>query len=255
MSKKYDEVMDRISLSDESRERIMNNIKKFGDDSNIIRFTNWKKYTAIAAALAVVVVGGSVIYMQSNVSKQMDGSTYLLDSAYESATEEAAEPDVAGGTKGAPSNDGAFKTEEATEGEYDISTTIANPIVEYNSLKELCDAAGFEIKELDNLPFKITSTSYTLIAGETAQIIYYGEGDNEICYRKALGSEDISGDYNTYNYQDTLEVNGNTITLKGTEANLFNLALWQDSTYTYSLYVTPNCSRDVYENMISSIVE
>ncbi len=247
LSKKYTEIMDKIVLSDDARNKIHKTIKEYNGDSKVVSFTNWKKYTAVAAALAVLVVGGSVIHMQST-TKSTDGSTILLENPSDRDTTgtynlESSKKEDAMLDETAP--------EEIAEGEMDSSTTIANPITEYANIGELSKAIGFDMEELNNLPFQPKSTFYATVAGDLAEIIYYGNNDSEeICYRKALGSEDISGDYNNYTVETTTEINGHTVTLKGYEAGLYNLALWSDGTYSYSLSLSPARAPEQLEAML-----
>ena len=67
---------------------------------------------------------------------------------------------------------------------------------------------------------------------------FYGEDGSDMLIRKALGTEDISGDYNEYAQIETVD----GVTLKG-ENDLFSLALWTDGTYTYSISVESTLSR------------
>ena len=59
---------------------------------------------------------------------------------------------------------------------------------------------------------------------------FYGENGSDMLIRKALGNEDISGDYNEYAQIETAD----GVTLKGAEGQ-FSLALWTDSGFAYSL--------------------
>ena len=61
---------------------------------------------------------------------------------------------------------------------------------------------------------------------------FYGEDGNDMFIRKAVGTEDCSGDYNTY----AQEIVVNDVTLKG-ENDAFCLAIWEKDGYTYSVSV------------------
>lgn len=87
-------------------------------------------------------------------------------------------------------------------------------------------------------------TAYTAIGGELAQIIYYGmDGDTELILRKSPGSEDNSGDYNTYENEQVMEIDGSSVTLKG-NADRWYLACWHDEEYSYSLSCNIGCDGD-----------
>ena len=79
-----------------------------------------------------------------------------------------------------------------------------------------------------------------MIGGTTAEITYYGEDDKAIRYRMAEGQKDISGDYTDYEYTSEEFHENGKITLKGHEDDSkYNLALWQDSHFSYSLQMEP----------------
>mgnify|MGYP003374893425 CR=1 FL=1 len=61
---------------------------------------------------------------------------------------------------------------------------------------------------------------------------FYGEDGTDMLIRKALGSKDISGDYNEYAQTETVD----GVTLKGADGQ-FSLAMWTDGDYTYSISV------------------
>ena len=58
-----------------------------------------------------------------------------------------------------------------------------------------------------------------------------------VLFRKAVGSEDISGDYNEYASVTEQDVNGRTVTLKG-DGKLTYLAIWTDGEFSYSVSVS-----------------
>jgi len=70
---------------------------------------------------------------------------------------------------------------------------------------------------------------------------FYGEDGSDMLIRKALGNEDISGDYNEYAQNKTVD----GVALKGVDEQ-FSLALWTDGNYTYSISVgTPLSQADM----------
>lgn len=71
-----------------------------------------------------------------------------------------------------------------------------------------------------------------------------------LTYRKAKGTEDISGDYNSYTYENTIEVFGKKVTLKGSDKDKISLAIWNDGTYAYSIMVGKEVSLKDMEKMI-----
>ena len=71
------------------------------------------------------------------------------------------------------------------------------------------------------------------IDGDLIQVIFR-KGDSRLFLRKALGSEDVSGDYNDYAVTQTVQVGENSVTMKGDGA-LVSLAIWTAGDYTYAV--------------------
>lgn len=114
------------------------------------------------------------------------------------------------------------------------SVSSGNGIAEAGSLAELSGITGFDIQELQGLPFTVVQTQYTAYGQDLAQIAYTGEGKS-VVYRKSPGTEDNSGDYTEYPTCITLSIHSISVQLKGTD-ELFYLAVWNNGGYSYSVY-------------------
>ena len=103
--------------------------------------------------------------------------------------------------------------------------------VDCGTLEEAIEMAGIEIsipeviKGYDDCTFRANKTDGMI------EVIFQND-DNEIRFRKGLGDEDISGDYNEYAQTETVD----GVTLKGADGQ-FSLALWTNGEYTYSISV------------------
>ena len=119
------------------------------------------------------------------------------------------------------------------------------------SLTELSQKAGYDVKDIpeSDIPFKVTSTSYTWCWNEFAQIVYEGD-NNSLTYRKTEMDEDISGDYNQYDQVSDITINGINVTVKG-NADLYYLATWHTKDYSYSI----SLNEGVTLKILSSIVQ
>lgn len=100
-----------------------------------------------------------------------------------------------------------------------------SPFQPCDTLNVAEEMAGFDL----TLPQ--TADGLEAIENEMIQA-FYGEDGSEMLIRKALGSEDISGDYNEYAQIETVD----GVTLKGVDGQFF-LALWTNGEYTYSISV------------------
>lgn len=88
-------------------------------------------------------------------------------------------------------------------------------------------------EEMAGFDLTLPKTADELEAVENEMIqAFYGEDGSDMLIRKAIGSEDISGDYNEYAQVETVD----SVTLKGADGQ-FSLALWTDDEYTYSISV------------------
>ena len=123
-------------------------------------------------------------------------------------------------------------------------------IAELDSAAALSAAVGFEEDDID-LQFTPEQTEYISYWHGLAEIDYTGEGKTAR-YRKAAGTEDCSGDYNVYTDVTEFEVGSMTVTLKG-EAGQYNLAIWTDGSYSYSLSLPDGLSLDDWQTLVNSI--
>lgn len=118
--------------------------------------------------------------------------------------------------------------EKGNEGE---NTQIPNPLTEHETLEELEKTVGFDIT-LPSVENNYKATDFIDISGETADV-RFSDSKNEITFRKAKGTEDISGDYNTYSSNKTIKVKDTDINVKGNDG--VNTATWQKDGFTYAL--------------------
>lgn len=130
-------------------------------------------------------------------------------------------------------------------------TMIANGMVEVTSREELSEAVGFPVKAAQTLPFFPQSILYTSYWGEMAQIDY-ANGPESACFRQSPGTQDNSGDWNEYPAQETIEVSGSSVTLKG-EKDAYTLAVWSDGTYSYSLSLTAGQTAEVWTHIVAGV--
>lgn len=127
---------------------------------------------------------------------------------------------------------------------------IANPVEECKSLDEAEEIAGFGI----SVPEGVEDSQECIISvinKELIEIQYTDADGNEICLRKAAGSEDISGDFSDYPEENTTQIGGNTVLLKGSDGNIMN-ATWTDGDYSYSVTCS-GLSEDQITGILSAL--
>lgn len=191
---KYEEIMDRIEVTPEMRQRVLSNVEaaRAGKKHRTMR-----QLFTMAACLAVVVCCWF-----------------------------------------------AWKPKQVQEP--GMMATAQIETVE--NIQALRKKTGLPLEDLTGIPFTVEQTEYVSYWDELAEIQYFGE-TNSLCYRKSQGTEDNSGDYNDYGQAETIEIAGNTVTLKG-DNDLYSLAQWTDGSYAYSLSATVPISREVFTALI-----
>ena len=128
---------------------------------------------------------------------------------------------------------------------------VVPDIVEYSSKSDLSSSVGFEVKDIKNIPFDVEEIQYISYWKDLAQIIYVGKY-NSITFRMSKGNEEVSGDYNEYEETKTYTLDSNSITLKGSKG-LYNLAIWKDDNFSYSLQLDVAMSEEDLSYIIESI--
>lgn len=115
------------------------------------------------------------------------------------------------------------------------TTQIPNPWTECATLADAAALTGYDFTVPDSVD-GYTDTSITVLTDEQLTEVQYTAGNDRLCLRKAPGSDDISGDYNQYAESNTVDVDGRSVTLQGSDGQV-QLATWQDGGYTYSIGV------------------
>lgn len=139
------------------------------------------------------------------------------------------------------------KTDDETAG--DDNVQIPNPWQEYKTVSEAAKAAGFGF----NAPEKIGKYSVSYVQAMDGIVeVTYADGGSEFCVRKGMGTDDISGDYNTYKNISEKKIGSSTITLRSNGDGV-NSAVWTDGSYSYSIYSGDELTAAFIEDIISSI--
>lgn len=133
----------------------------------------------------------------------------------------------------------------------DTQVQIPNPIVETEGIKELKESVSFDLKVPTVMPEGYEISDTAVIGGTLAQVRYLN-GTNEITYRMAEGTDDISGDYNTYEVIREVYVNDQSVMLKGNQEG-YQVATWTDGTYSYSITSEQPLSEEDFVMMIADV--
>lgn len=290
LSKKYNEIMDQVRVTDEMKQRVLQNVKERMEEnitagekaesegsehksgeaqkqehgktpetgkiihSRFLSYSRTSRYLSVAACIMMLLVGGLTVPRLLH-----RGNGLLPDSTSAAVGMEPGETMVGFAQPGAEEN------QDELGGQ--AGAMVGNGMVEVDSLAELSQVLGFSVPEIKNIPFEVTNTVYTNGWNEFAQVEYQGgamaenreegqmEGQaeaEEVMFRKARGTDDISGDYDAYSDVKEITVNETAVTLKG-ENGQYSLAIWQQDGFTYSLSYEPGGREDAFVMMIQSI--
>lgn len=133
---------------------------------------------------------------------------------------------------------------------------IANPFIDCESFEAAAEIAGFAI----TAPEGVEGYPNRMIQAVEADMIqvFYTTGDmavsdtESVLLRKAVGSEDVSGDYNEYGEVSEQDVDGLTVTLKGDGERVY-LAIWTDGDYSYSVSVSDGAGLDAILELVNGL--
>ncbi|MDO4620090.1 MAG: hypothetical protein Q4B09_05640 [Lachnospiraceae bacterium] len=194
-------------------------------------------FLLIAMALTVTACGSS-----------KSGKTESTISIAEDQTESQAQSGSAEAVIGAEQNSAA-STASSIEG-------IPNPFMEYASIEEAQEEAGFELtapESIDGYPQK----TIQVYENEPKMLeISYRKDEEEICIRKRASekgdAEDISGIYTEYTKSETYEQNDIFVTMKG-DLELYHVATWMDGDFNYSVYTDKGMTQEAMLKFVAEI--
>ncbi len=281
LSKKYNMIMEEINVTPDMRLRILKNIanqpnttqtyktdlsgkiiqlNRGETDSKHFRLNRSTVSIIAAAACTVLCIYGIYSHNISNVPKPSTPSHNVAVLPDDKSTESdnknsSGEYDTPSDTNGAVPGENtdntitaSENTEPSTEGEL---TMIASPFIDCNSIDEAAAITGFGMTVPDSVNGNEIDHIST-ISRDTIQVIYGAGHDNSTYIRKAEGSDDISGDYNTYRQKKQITVNGASVTLKGNNGKI-NVATWSSNGYSYSINVGKGFDESYITDLISMI--
>ena len=208
---KYDEIMEHLVVTEGMKQGILSNINEDSvKKKKVVTFASYQKQLGIAACFAVLVLAAFLT----------KGKFWNL-----------------------PQNKAS-----APASQEELAVGSSYGIVELEDTAALSEAVGFPVEDLTSLPFEVRQVTYCSYFNDFAEIDYTGDGQS-LSYRKARGTEDISGDYNEYQNEKHLTITGLDVLLKG-NSEKYTLVSWTDGTYAYTL----SFEQEVTEEEITAII-
>lgn len=124
------------------------------------------------------------------------------------------------------------------------TTQLPNPFTTCATLGEAEAQAGFSL----TLPDSGTPESISVLPHQMIQVCT----ESGLTIRKALGQEDVSGDYTDYPQVDTISSHGAALTLKGDGTRVM-VAVWTAGDYTYSIHSASGLSREAILSLAAAV--
>ena len=126
---------------------------------------------------------------------------------------------------------------------------IPNPLTEHETLADLAKTVGFDVT-LPTLDKAYKETAFIDISGTIADV-RFADDEDTITFRKAKGSDDISGDNKTYKENKTIAVKDVSVSVKGNDG--INTAIWQKDGFTYSFSSDKAMTQDALVKAIENL--
>lgn len=129
---------------------------------------------------------------------------------------------------------------------------MPNPIVEYDTVED----AVIHVGHLCTTPdiYARYNQKASVIADTLIQIVYSNDSGDILTLREeSRPSGDISGNYNVYSYNKTIEIDGNDVTIKGDSEDSIYLVTWNDGKYSHSLDYENGVSLEEVKTAVSAI--
>lgn len=211
--------------------------------------------TLLAVSLAACGGGGASSAAPAPESEPATTATSVAEStaASSAATAPASEPAA---ETPAPAAETPTPAAPAASDSATGAAQLPNPWVDYATQAEAEAGAGFAITLPVYVDDDYAAPVFRAMPGSMLEVVYNDRDANDhdrLCIRKGTGSEDISGDYNTYRYTGTLPVGDITVQVKGEEADDLNVATWQSGGYTYAITSTDDIDDRDLAAMIAAV--
>lgn len=261
MATKYNELMEKVVVTEEMRRRILQNLDAAQPQATprgrLIRWPYWKNAAGLAACAAVcalaVLMVPSILRREPEVLMQ-PGSSYASSGNLSASSGEA--PSQQEGASGAASQPGPAIVWYATPDAYASSEEqpslggnqqSGETVVHCETRAQLESTVGFSVEGVKYLPFMTARAEYAACGTDTAQIVYTGTGGETATWQKS--SEKVAAPVSQWKKSEALVLNGQTVVLYGTEKGYF-FAQWMNGGYHYSVTLSDGLAGADWESLL-----
>ena len=283
MENKYKEAMDHVQVTDEMRERIVENIEHREFMARTKRRNNIVRVASLAACL--VIVAGAGVAINNGL---LGGSKPASDSGLEVAADTSDSAETSSGSAADGTDQGLAREDYRTEsvddaaspakpandvgkgfeadsagkadGKNSDKTEVVRDMQEFRTAEELSKANTFDIKDLDTtlIPFAVKTADYRLIAG-ISEISYRDVEYDQVVYRMAKNSRLVADNYKK-NEDQIYDISGVYEDWK-TSVDCGNgwilkdnvLAIKTDGTYSYSIWSSMSMTESEWKTLLESV--
>lgn len=283
MENKYKEAMDHVQVTDEMRERIVENIEHREFMARTKRRNNIVRVASLAACL--VIVAGAGVAINNGL---LGDSKPASDSGLEVAADTSDSAETSSGSAADGTDQGLARENYSTEsvddaaspakpandvgkgpeadspgkagGKNSDKTEVVWDMQEFRTAEELSKANTFDIKDLDTtlIPFAVKTADYRLIAG-ISEISYRDVEYDQVVYRMAKNSRLVADNYKK-NEDQIYDISGVYEDWK-TSVDCGNgwilkdnvLAIKTDGTYSYSIWSSMSMTESEWKTLLESV--
>jgi ABC-type oligopeptide transport system substrate-binding subunit len=130
------------------------------------------------------------------------------------------------------------------------SVEIPSPFQDCDTMEDAAAISGFDMTAPENIS-GYSNRTIQAIENDMIQVIYENDDDN-ITIRKAVGTDDISGDSTEYTEVSDVDIDDLTVTLKGADGKT-NVAVWTNNGYAYSITSTSALDKITVSDLVSAV--
>lgn len=242
---KYQEVMERLTVSEQLRERTLKRVQQGAERRRRPKLLPLLPLAAAAVLVLALLPLGTQMLHRSGDSGTLTAGAVVEQAENAAMAEDAQAPEEP---------EGEAKGQSAAEGAEEVEVQeAALPPREVDSLQELARSTGLELRELTGLPFEAEQVTCLVYSDRTAEILYAGEG-RSLYWRTSARREDNSGDYTDYASVEKETIAGRSVTVKGDGAEI-SLALWSEGEQSYSISADPALTREELSALLEGLGE
>lgn len=128
---------------------------------------------------------------------------------------------------------------------------IPSPFVDCDTLDSAAAVSGFHMTVPETVD-GYSDRNIQAVEDEMIQV-FYQNGEDEICIRKAAGGGDVSGDYNEYAETSIVPVGEIPVSMRGNDGTV-HVAVWETNGFAYAIGVNGDgLAADAVSALVSAV--